>query len=84
VTESLDPVGEKEDFHPIAGRYTTRIYKLEAEINDKKFTGTYGNLPSMMGMSLKLGGIDGVVGYDFFQSFKVMLDFKNDLAVITY
>jgi hypothetical protein len=35
-------------------------------------------------MSLKLGGIDGVVGYDFFQSFKVMLDFKNDSAIITY
>ena len=84
VTENLDPVGEKEDFHPIAGRYTTRIYKLEAEIDDKKFTGTYGNLPSMMGMSLKLGGIDGVVGYDFFQSFKVMLDLKNDSAIITY
>lgn len=84
VTENLESVGEKEDFHPIAGRYTTRIYKLEAEIDDKKFTGMYGNLPTMMGMSLRLGGLDGVVGYDFFQSFRVMLDFKNDSAVITY
>ena len=83
VTENLEPVGEKEDFHPIAGRYTTRIYELEAEIDDKKFTGTYGNLPAMMRMSLKLGGLDGIIGYDFFQSFRVMLDFKKDSVAIT-
>ena len=81
--ENLEPVGEKEDFHPIAGRYTTRIYELEAEIDDKKFTGTYGNLPAMMRMSLKLGGLDGIIGYDFFQSFRVMLDFKKDSVAIT-
>lgn len=83
VTENLEPVGEKEDFHPIVGRYTTRIYELEAEIDDKKFTGTYGNLPEKMRMSLKLGGLGGVIGYDFFQSFRVMFDFKKDSVAIT-
>ena len=26
---------------------------------------------------------DGVIGYDFFQSFRVMLDFKKDSVAIT-
>ena len=82
VTDGLEPVGEKEDFHPMAGRYTTPIFKLEAEFCGKRFTGTYGNLPTMMGLSLKLGGLDGVVGYDFFKSFKVLFDFRNSVVVL--
>ena len=81
VTDDLEPIGEKADFHPKAGRYTTPVFKLEAEICGKKFTGAYGNLPTMMGLSLKLGGLDGVVGYDFFKSFKVLFDFRNSLVV---
>ena len=82
VTDDFEAIGEKEDFHHMAGRYTTPIFKLEAEFCGKRFSGTYGNLPTMMGLSLKLGGLDGVVGYDFFKSFKVMFDFRDSLMVI--
>ena len=82
VTDDFESIGEKEDFHPMAGRYTTPIFKLEAEFCGKRFTGTYGNLPTMMGLSLKLGGLDGVVGYDFFKSFKVLFDFRNSVVVL--
>ena len=82
VTDDFESIGEKEDFHPMAGRYTTPIFKIEAEFCGKKFTGTYGNLPTMMGLSLKLGGLDGVVGYDFFKSFKVLFDFRNSVVVL--
>ena len=82
VTDDFESIGEKEDFHPMAGRYTTPIFKLEAEFCGKRFTGTYGNLPTMMGLSLKLGGLDGVVGYDFFKSFKVLFDFRNNVVVL--
>lgn len=82
ITDDFEPIGEKQDFHPMTGRFTTPVFKLEAEFGGKRFTGTYGNLPTLMGMSLKLGGLDGVVGYDFFKSFKVMFDFRNGLLVI--
>ena len=82
VTDDFESIGEKEDFHPMAGRYTTPIFKLEAEFCGKRFTGTYGNLPTMMGLSLKFGGLDGVVGYDFFKSFKVLFDFRNSVVVL--
>ena len=82
VTDDFESIGEKEDFHPMAGRYTTPIFKLEAEFCGKRFTSTYGNLPTMMGLSLKLGGLDGVVGYDFFKSFKVIFDFRNSVVVL--
>ena len=82
VTDGLEPVGEKEDFHPMAGRYTTPVFQLEAVLGGKRFTGSYGNLPAMMGMSLQLMGLDGVVGYDFFRSFKIQFDFRNSSLVI--
>jgi hypothetical protein len=37
----------------------------------------YGNLPQMLEMSLMLGGVEGILGYDFFKNFKVYLDLKN-------
>ena len=82
VTDGLELVGEKEDFHPMAGRYTTPVFQLEAVLGGKRFTGSYGNLPAMMGMSLQLMGLDGVVGYDFFRSFKIQFDFRNSSLVI--
>ena len=75
VTEGLEPCGEKEDFHPIAGRYVTKVYELEGVVGGKAFRGVYGNLPMMLGLPLKLVGIKGVVGYDFFKSFKIEFDF---------
>lgn len=75
VTEGLESCGEKEDFHPIAGRYVTKVYELEGIVGGKAFKGVYGNLPMMLGLPLKLVGIKGVVGYDFFKSFKIEFDF---------
>ena len=75
VTEGLESCGEKEDFHPIAGRYVTKVYELEGVVGGKAFKGVYGNLPMMLGLPLKLVGIKGVVGYDFFKSFKIEFDF---------
>lgn len=82
VTDGLEQVGMKEDFHPMAGRYTTPVFQLDAELGGKRFAGSYGNLPTMMGLSLRLGGLDGVIGYDFFRSFKIQFDFRNSLLVI--
>jgi hypothetical protein len=35
-----------------------------------------------MALQLKLLGVDGVIGYDFFKSFKVMIDVAGSKLVI--
>lgn len=82
VTSDMRPVGEKEDFHPIVGRYTTPVYELESEVAGRTFAASYGNLPSLLALPLQVGSIDGVIGYDFFKSFRVMLDFRSGIAII--
>jgi hypothetical protein len=78
----MQPVGEKEDFHPIVGRYTTPVYELESEVAGRTFAASYGNLPSLIALPLQVGSIDGVIGYDFFKSFRVMLDFRSGIVII--
>lgn len=82
ITRGMQPVGEKEDFHPMAGRYVTPVYELEAEVGGKTFSATFGNLPTVMALQLKLLRVDGVIGYDFFKSFKVMIDAAESKLVI--
>lgn len=82
VTSDMQPVGEKEDFHPMAGRYTTPVYEAESEVAGRTFTVSYGNLPALLALPLQVGSIDGVIGYDFFKSFKVMFDFRSGVATI--
>lgn len=74
ITNGMQPVGEKEDFHPMAGRYVTPVYELETEVGGRTFRATFGNLPMVVSLHLKLLKVDGVIGYDFFKSFKVMID----------
>jgi hypothetical protein len=82
VTSDMQPVGEKEDFHPMAGRYTTPVYEAVSEVVGRTFTVSYGNLPALLALPLQVGSIDGVIGYDFFKSFKVMFDFRSGVATI--
>ena len=72
--------GEKEDFHPTVGRFLTPVYNIETEIAGKPFMCSYGNLPVSMSMIFHV--MDGVVGYDFFKSFKIMLDYRKGLLVV--
>ena len=80
VSVGLQKDGEKEDFHPSVGRFLTPVYHIETEIAGKPFMCSYGNLP--VGMSMVFHVMDGIVGYDFFKTFKVMLDCKGSQLVI--
>lgn len=80
MTANLEPVGEKDDFHPLAGNFKTTVYNIETEAAGKPFMCSYGVLPSPLSMIYRV--MDGVIGYDFFRSFKVMVDFSKALMVV--
>jgi len=78
-TEGFEAIGIEEDFYPRVGKFETQTYEIPTTIGEEQFTVKYGNLPMLLQMSLALAGADGVIGYDLFKQFKVMLDIEGGI-----
>ena len=77
-TSGYSSVGTDEDFYPGVGQFETECYDIPTSLGANDFLVRYGNLPFMLQMTLMLGGTDGIIGFDFFSSFRVMLDLGSD------
>lgn len=76
--DGLTPDGQATDFYVGYGGFETPIYHVPTGIVGYDFNVQYGTLPGVLELSLiGLSGTTGVVGYDFFNSFTVLLDYKN-------
>jgi len=78
LTRNYESVGTDEDFYPGVGKFQTDCFEIPTVFVDKEFVVKYGNLPTLLQMTLMLGGTDGIIGFDFFNNFKVVLDLKNN------
>lgn len=78
LTSSYESVGTDEDFYPGVGKFQTECFEIPTVFGDNEFVVKYGNLPTLLQMTLMLGGTDGIIGFDFFNNFKVVLDLKNN------
>ncbi|MDR1170656.1 MAG: hypothetical protein LBK97_07480 [Prevotellaceae bacterium] len=77
LTANHKSAGIEDDFYPGIGCFKTECYEISTCIGDKEFMVKYGNLPSLLQMTLTLGGTNGIIGFDFFNHFKVCLDIKG-------
>ena len=77
-TSSETPVEECDDFNPLVGHFNTPIYNMQAMIGDTSFPVRFGTLPQSLSIPLKMMGLDGVIGYDLFVAFTVVMDFKRN------
>lgn len=85
TTNGLTPDGTDTDFYPGSGNFETPVFNLETTIADKTFNVRYGNLPKMLEISLiGLSGTNGIVGYDFFNSFKVLIDYSANQLYLAH
>jgi hypothetical protein len=78
ITSNYESIGTDEDFYPGVGKFETDCFEILTSFGDRNFIVKYGNLPTLLQMTLMLGGTDGIIGYDFFNNFKVVLDLKNN------
>ena len=76
-TRNYDCSGIEEDFYPGVGIFQTEIFDILTRFGEYNFYAKYGNLPKLLQMTLMLGGTDGIIGFDFFNNFKIFLDLKN-------
>ena len=78
MTQGLDPIETASDFYMGFGNFDTPIYDMEASVAGQPFQVRIGNLPSVLeGTLIGLSGTAGVIGYDFFNRFKVLIDYAN-------
>lgn len=78
LTSNYESVGTDEDFYPGVGKFHTKCFEIPTVFGDNEFVVKFGNLPTLLQMTLKLSGTDGIIGFDFFNNFKVLLDLKNN------
>lgn len=75
-----EPVVEtRDDFNPMIGNFSTPIYSMEASVCEQIFPVNFGKLPPVMAMPLKMMGIYGAIGFDLFNAFTVLMDFKKNM-----
>lgn len=80
TTQGLTPEGTDSDFYLGFGHFDTPIFPIETSMGDQSLTVRYGNLPPVLEVSLlTLLNADGIVGFDFFNNFKVLIDYKNNM-----
>ena len=77
-TEGENRIGIKDDFNPITGHFKTPIFDMEVSIGYSHFPVKFGVLPPLLGMPLQMMGIYGAIGFDFFNAFTVVMDFKEN------
>ena len=72
----------RDDFNPLIGKFSTPIYAMEASVGNQSLSVNFGKLPPVMAMPLKMMGIYGAIGFDLFNAFTVLMDFKKNMLLL--
>lgn len=70
------------DFYPGIGSFETPCFKIPTQFGQHSFIVLYGNLPIRMEAMLESNQIHGIIGFDFFNNFRVMIDFENQVLKV--
>jgi len=81
ITKNHQSVGIEEDFYPGLGKFTTDSFLINTQLDNDIFTVKYGIVPKLLEATLKTGRTNGIIGFDFFNNFKIMLDLSLDKLI---
>ena len=82
IIESFLDSGSMTDFYPGFGSFDTETYLVDIFLKDIKFSLRFGTLPLLLGMTLMIGGTEGILGNDVFIGRKVGYFPRRKLLVI--
>lgn len=77
ITSSYTSIAIVKDFYPSLGSFETPCFEISTQFGKQNFVAKYGNLPPLLQQLLSLGGVQGIIGFDFFNNYKVALDLKS-------
>lgn len=82
LTKHLLSKSTQSDFYPGIGPFETPCFEIITQFGQHRFNVLYGNLPKMMESMLESNQINGIIGFDFFNNFRVMIDFENQVLKV--
>jgi len=77
ITRHLVPQSTNSDFYPGIGSFETSCFEIPTQFGQHNLNVLYGNLPIRMEAMLESNQIHGIIGFDFFNNFRLMFDFKD-------
>jgi hypothetical protein len=77
LVEGLVPIRVQEDFHPMAGRFTTPIYRKEIVIGGDRVELEVGVLPSDVALALSFSRIPIILGLSLLQQYEATFVFTG-------
>lgn len=81
VVAGMDPIGQREDFHPLNGRFMARVYQVGTAIDTYPDKIEYGVLSGMAGtmtsMAMGLANASAVIGTPLLRHFNVAVSWRD-------
>lgn len=77
ITQNYPSQGIVEDFFPTTGIFHTESYLVPVTFKGGDLTIKCGNLPENLELIMALFNVKGILGYDFFNAYSVLLDLGN-------
>jgi len=80
IANRYNPIGEMEDYHPMFGKFNTKIYEIPVEINGITDNFRFGVLPEQLREALRiLGNINNILGFEYLKRFTASISREPDL-----
>ena len=73
---------EIEDFHPMVGRFQSKMGEVPVMVAGKEMVFEFGILSGMLAMALQMIGVSTVVGAALLKKFVVVVDYKAGKMVL--
>lgn len=80
---SYPAIGSISDFYPGFGEFQTDTYRVDARIGATRFELCCGSLPGMLGMTLSMAGVDGIIGNEIISDHVLGYFFRRQKLVMT-
>ena len=62
------------DFYPGIGEFDVGVSTVWCDLKNWPFQARFGRLPPLLQMTLMMGGVDGILGHDFFSSYTIRIE----------
>jgi len=70
-------VRDQQDFFPIGGAFTAKVYRVGFRFGDREIDGEFGKMPAALGSPLKMLGLGWILGSDVLKSGPLGFDLRR-------